>query len=101
MVSQVLWLVCADSLALANTCQHTQIHTQIYETPNEVCDEEQQNSVHMPETKKKHPNTDARQQSPSTGPSVFIWLTGESECVTGSDEKCIWARFLLRAGSGR
>lgn len=25
----------------------------------------------------------------SKGPSIFIWLTGESECVTGSDEKCI------------
>ncbi len=50
--------------------------------------------------KKNNPNTGAK-QSLSKGPSIFIWLTGKPECVTGSDEKCIWAGFLMRAGSGR
>lgn len=78
--------------------QHTGIHAQICEETNEACDGENQNSVHTPEN---NPNTKAKQQSLSKGPSIFIWLTGESECVTGSDEKCIWASSLMRAGSGR
>lgn len=77
---------------------HTNIRTQICDGWNEVYDVENQKNVH---TQENNPKAEAKQQSPSKGPSVFIWLTGESECVTGSDEKCIWAGFLMRAGSGR
>lgn len=41
-------------------------------------------------------NHEAKEESLFKGPSVSVWLTGESECVTGSDEKCIWV-FLMRA----
>lgn len=43
-----------------------------------------------------NPNDEAKEESLFKDPSVSVWLTGESECVAGSDEKCIWA-FLMRA----
>lgn len=87
---------CADSLTLPNT----QLRVQIYEKPNDAYDEEKQKQC---EHARKEKTQILMQDNKSLceGPSVFIWLTGESECVTGSDEKCIWAGFLLRAGRGR
>lgn len=40
-------------------------------------------------------NGEAKEESLFKGPSVFGWLTAESECIAGSGEKCIWT-FLVR-----
>lgn len=40
-------------------------------------------------------NDEAKEESLFKGPSVFGWLTAESECIAGSGEKCIWT-FLVR-----
>ena len=41
-----------------------------------------------------------QQQSPSEGPSILVAPTGQSGDVAGSDDKCIRAGSLMRAGSG-
>lgn len=50
--------------------------------------------------RRENDGNEEHQQSLSEGPSILVVPTGQSGDVAGSDDKCIWAGSVMRAGSG-